>query len=84
MVGALKHRFLTRALSSLGRMQDRMTLLRDVVAAEASPSTVPDDGLEALVTRRISRPDTAHLLACVRRYAAWDRVSLVCHPMQGA
>ncbi len=84
MVGALKHRFLTRALSSLGRIQDRMTLLRDEVVAEASRSTVPDDGLEALVTRRISRLGTAHLLAYVRRYAAWDRVSLVCHPMQGA
>ena len=80
-VEALRNRLASRALSSLARLQDRMTLMRDTVLAETRKSGTLEGGLEAIVTRRAQELSIGNLLSYIRQYAEWDRVSLVCAPI---
>ena len=76
---ALTNRLVTRALTSLARVQDRMILMRDSVLARQSGTL--EGGLEALVARHVRGLNCGDLLSYIRQYAEWDRVSLVCAPI---
>lgn len=80
-VEALRNRLASRALSSLARLQDRMTLMRDTVLAETRKSGKLEGGLEAVVARHARELNSGNLLSYIRHYAEWDRVSLVCAPI---
>ena len=80
-VEALRNRLASRALSSLARLQDRMTLMRDTVLAETRESGTLEGGLEAIVGRYARELNSDSLLSYIRQYAEWDRVSLVCAPI---
>jgi predicted Zn-dependent peptidase len=80
-VGALNNQLASRALSSLARLQDRMTMMRDTVLAETRKSGTLEGGLEAIVARHVRELNSANLLSYIRQYAEWDRVSLVCAPI---
>ena len=80
-VEALRNRLSSRALSSLSRLQDRMTLMRDIVLAESGKSGTLEGGLGAIVVRYTRELNSGNLLDYIQQYAAWDRVSLVCAPI---
>ena len=75
----LRNRLVSRALSSLAGIQDRMILMRD--SALARQSGTLEGGLEALVARHVRGLNSGDLLYYIRQYAEWDRVSLVCAPI---
>lgn len=80
-VEALRNRLASRALSSLTRLPDRMTLMRDTVLAETGKSGTLEGGLEAIVARHARELNSANLLSYIRQYAEWERVSIVCAPI---
>ena len=64
---ALRKRLLSRALSSLARLQDRMTLMRDTVLAETGESGTLEGGLEAIVGRHAREWSSGGLLTYIRQ-----------------
>ena len=80
-VEALKNRFASRALSSLAKLQDRMTLMRDATLAEIRKSGKLEGGLEAIITHRVRELNSDKLLSYIQQYAEWDRVSIVRGPV---
>ena len=80
-VEALRNRLASRALSSLARLQDRMTLMRDTALTQAGKSATLKGGLESIVAGHAREQDSGKLLSYVRQYAESGRVSLVCAPI---
>ena len=80
-VEMLRNRYATRALSSLAQMQDRMILMRDIALSKSREPGSLEEDLENFVTRNVQKLTSHSLLSYIRRYAEWDRVSLVYAPI---
>ena len=55
--------------------------MRDIALHESRTSETLEDGFEAIVLRNVGELSFDKLSSYIRRYAEWDRVSLVCAPI---